>query len=195
MTNGRAGMTTTLRQAGARVSMRPAPPSDPPFDDDEGPHLWSATATQPPLQLAGRKPPRHRPAAAQPTSPGVSASARAASAHFMKACLEILNGYRPVTHLRAMSSPLDAAGVLEAMTGATRRLAREVGAPTAGKGPRVSLQRMRVCIPRAGAAEISAVISAQPQPGRPGGSTRSWAAAFRLEHRQGRWQCTVARVL
>jgi hypothetical protein len=112
----------------------------------------------------------------------------------MNTCLEVLNGYRPVAHLRALSSPAHASAVAEAMTGAVRRVANAMGAPGGSKPARVKLRRMRICEPRPGIAEISVVLSAHTEE-RSRVSGRCWAAAFRLERVGTSWRCTVARVL
>jgi hypothetical protein len=112
----------------------------------------------------------------------------------MNTWLEILNGYRPAAHLRAVSDPAAAAIVVQAMTRALRR----VGVATRDGTCRVTLRRVRVCQPRPGVAEISAVLGTRHEPGS-GGATpvdgRCWAAAFRLEQRGGRWLCQVADLL
>lgn len=186
---------TTLATA-PRIRLRPAPACDPPFEDEAGSRAWPAPA-QPTLAPSGGRPtsaPHRRPPPSPDVAPaGTSGQARDAAHRFMHTCLEILNGYRPVAHFRALSDPLAAATVLDAMTRGSRRLTSAGGAQRV-----VSLRRMRVCEPRSGVAEISAVLATR-SPGRTrGGVTagdRCFAAAFRLERRHGRWQCHIARLL
>lgn len=199
------------------VRIRPAPAHDPPYDE-ERPSGWSAPdAVQPLLELPGipgAEPPRpgrtgsdRRPDQAWPDQapadqppPGIagaSPATTAAAARFVNTCLEILNGYRPVTHFRALSSPLAAANVLEAMTHAVRKLR-----PVARRDGLVKLRAMRTCEPRPGVAEIALVVAVglghraggpPTRPDRPLG--RAWGLAYRLELQHGRWHCTAARLL
>jgi hypothetical protein len=109
-------------------------------------------------------------------------------------CLEILNGYRPVNHFRALADPLAAATVLAEMTRAVGRLRPA----TRGRGL-VRLRAMRICEPRPGVAEIALVVGTQTATtaGRAAGpdAGRAWGLAYRLERQHGRWQCTAARLL
>jgi hypothetical protein len=190
-------MTSTLG-APSTVRLRPAPACDPPYDDERHPDVWNAPV-QPPLELELTPPalpePRHRRAGSKRPGTGTAPGTKAVADRFLKACLEIVNGLRPVAHIRELSRPLEAADVLAAMTDGTRRLHRLTRLPGAGAGrrpnagtrdARVTLRRMRTCEPRPGALEIAAVI---------GTNSHTWAAAFRLERRHGRWQCTAAAIL
>jgi hypothetical protein len=116
------------------------------------------------------------------------------AARFVNTCLEILNGYRPVNHFRALADPLAAATVLAEMTRAVGRLRPA----TRGRGL-VRLRAMRTCEPRPGVAEIALVVGAQTATtaGRAAGpdAGRAWGLAYRLERQHGRWQCTAARLL
>lgn len=199
---------TTLTEH-PRVALRPAPAYDPPFDDERGPARWLPDTQPAPPPVPPTPGPRS--AARRPDDPGgqrpagtsgvatpagdPSPETRSAAAWFLNTCLEILNGYRPVAHLRTLSSPARAGAVTEAMAIAVRRVARGAGAGRAGaRRGQVRLRRMRVCEPSPGVAEICAVL------GLTGGGAaqeagRCWAAAFRLERSQGQWRCTVARLL
>jgi hypothetical protein len=210
--------------------VRPAPAYDPPYDE-ERPSDWCAPdVVQPLLELPGlpdtgrRLGPPDRPAGAgwpDRVPVGASPVTTAAAARFVNTSLEILNGYRPVTHARALSAPLAAATVLEAMAEAVQRLR-----PAARRGGLVKLRAMRTCEPRPGVAEIALVIAIDggtgPGPGRsvpasrgttnvtrPSDTSRrtttdragrgrreqAWGLAFRLEQQHGRWRCTAARML
>jgi hypothetical protein len=125
-----------------------------------------------------------RPPAASP--PTVAAAAR-----FVNTCLEILNGYRPVSHFRALADPLATAAVLAEMTRAVSRLG-----PLVRREGLVRLRAMRTCEPRPGVAEIALVVGVRSgQPPGAGGHGQAWALAYRLERQHGRWHCTAARLL
>jgi Family of unknown function (DUF6459) len=109
--------------------------------------------------------------------------ARQAARRFLVICLEVINGYRPLPHLRPLVSPTDLENVLPQVAIGVERLAQ---ARRAGKRPPAQLRVVRVCEPRPGAVEAAAVL---------GDATRTWALAFRLERRQGRWLSTAVRVL
>ena len=172
------------------IRIRPAPPCDPPYDDERHPdELWTVPV-QPLWELAPPQPEPKPPAAGHRAAPaGVPAEIRTMAARFVNSCLEVVNGLRPISQLRKLADPLEAATILATMTRATRRLQREARRrrPAPGGGPaKLRLRRMRVCQPHADAIEIAAVI---------GTGERAWAATFRLQRRHGRWLCTAANVL
>lgn len=197
------------------VRLHPAPVHDPPYDDERPAEWWPAAGGQPPLELplfpAGGWRPEPAPRPVRPpesSSPGDSPPGRrppgssspattAAAVRFVNTCLEILNGYRPLSHVRALADPLAASAVLAELTGAARRL----GPVTCQEGL-LRLRAMRTCEPRPGVAEIAVAVGV-PGPARgtsrvAGCGTRggrAWALAFRLERQHGRWLCTAAQLL
>lgn len=186
------------------VRLRPVPPLDPPYEDEVAPEIWSARPGPGQLSLdlaAGRATPpgaggrgaaRGVPAPGQriiPSSALASAlasagpEARQAAKRFLAICLEILNGYRPLAHIRPLVGPAEVDAVLGQLAAGIERL---TGPGRAGRRPPAQVRLVRVCEPRPGAAETAVVL---------GGPTRTWALAFRLERRQGRWVITTFRVL
>jgi hypothetical protein len=145
-----------------------------------GPAL-SVVATVPPDAMAGASP-----------------EAWEAARRFLSRCIEVINGYRPAGHLRALCDTLEAQSITEQLAGVARRTTRRARprpavsdqgrSPQAGPGPwgvhpaDVVRLRLRVCEPRAGVAEAAAVLSQHH---------RVWAVAFRLERRGPTWRCTV----
>ncbi|MFG1743591.1 Rv3235 family protein [Micromonospora chalcea] len=192
-------MVDTRRPRAPRppVRLRPAPPLDPPCVDEEP--LWSPVG-QLTLDLsdprrdaaarpAGRAP---DPAPAWPRWTGTPASALASAApegtraahRFVRTFLEIVNGFRPPGQLRPLCVPESAGPVAAELTRAARRVTpvrRRTARPT------LLLRRLRVCEPRAGAVEATAVFA--------GVGGTSWAVAIRLERRRGTWLCLVLDVL
>ncbi|MDP9799551.1 hypothetical protein J2S43_008063 [Catenuloplanes nepalensis] len=192
-----------------RVTRVPA--TDPPFEDE--PFAWSdadqltlpwrpGPAESAPAAslvslsglaaLAGLRTPPPIPAEAVA---GASTEARGAAHRFLTRSLEILNGYRPIGHLRAASALMAAPTILSSADTALRtiaRLRRAAGLPpAAGRRPlapegRVSPRRLRVCEPRPGVAEASAVLTT---------AGRTWALAYRLELLHGRWLATAFTVV
>ncbi|WP_422771503.1 Rv3235 family protein [Plantactinospora sp. WMMC1484] len=221
------------------VRLRPAPPLDPPFDDEHAAAAWfdlaprsgaappaperfrsSGAAEGPALSPAVRVSPagtapsspaarrggrgtarRGGPATAPtgapagtragaptttpPSAPGqapagalagATPEARQAAKRFLDTCLEIVNGYRPAGHVRALASPADAAGMVAQLSSAASRVSgrRRPGQPVRT----LRLRRLRVCEPRPGVVEAAAAV------GTPG---RTWALAFRIERRRGSW--------
>jgi hypothetical protein len=100
--------------------------------------------------------------------------------HFLSLCLEVLNGFRPVTHLRPLTAPTEFSAVTEQVGRALDRIPRGSGRP------RVRLRELRVCEPLPGIAELAAVL---------GHGDRAWAMALRLERRPTGWLCTFAQVV
>lgn len=201
------------------VRLRPVPPLDPPYEDELAPEIWAAGSGSGQLALdltagarraggpAGvggggrdRGPATGRdvslgadgarrgggPAGpARRAAPGTAAGpdARQAARRFLAICLEVLNGYRPLAHIRPLVHPAEVEAVLAQLTTGVERLAR---LRRAGKRTAAQLRVVRVCEPRPGAVEAAAVLV---------DAGRTWALAFRLERRQGRWVGTAVRVL
>jgi hypothetical protein len=192
------------------IRLRPVPPLDPPFDDEATPETWaaaygaaqltldwSATTRDPTGRRSGSAPSGRVPASGPPAAAvaGASPEAKDAVRRFLGTCLEILNGYRPVGHLRPLSTAATTAVIAEQVTAAAGRVAelrRHAGPPrhvTRGTGAPpalVSVRRLRVCEPRAGAAEAAVVL---------GTAGRAWALALRLERRDGRWAATTVSLV
>lgn len=196
-------MPTNGQAAHPPIRILPAPAYDPPYDDERPPDWWLPGTVQPLLELpplpdrtvAANQPPRAAASPADRPTAAASAQTTVAATRFVNTCLEILNGYRPVSHVRDLADPLAAATVLDAMAQAAGRLR-----PAARRDGLVKLRVMRTCEPRPGVAEIALVVGTRSGAGgglragrqHPG---QAWALAFRLEQRHGRWLCTAARML
>jgi hypothetical protein len=112
---------------------------------------------------------------------GNPVAAQVAAGRFVSACVEVLNGFRPVGHLRALTTPFDYAAVVKQLTKRAR-----LRVPATPGGTRVGLHRVRVFEQRAGVAEAVAVL-------KHGNVT--WAIALRFEHRRGAWLCNLLEVV
>jgi uncharacterized protein DUF6459 len=97
-----------------RVRVSRPPRLDPPYDDERdqpaGPPLLDAVADQPQRPLrdapdAGQTPGSDRP-------PATPTSTRAALA-YVRLCIEVLNGYRPPSHVRRLGGPVEFADVID----------------------------------------------------------------------------------
>jgi Family of unknown function (DUF6459) len=192
----------------AHVRLRPAPPLEPPFDDEvDGFGAAPGSIAEGQLALDWRRDPpagdggrgdRHHgaggsgrldsgrggePAAALVAAPPEH---RVAAKRFLAVGLEVLNGYRPAGQLRPFCASADAGSVVElfvARVAANRSATdRSAGPPARRPVARVGLRLLRVCQPRAGVAEAAAVLDA---------GDRCWAMAFRLERQRGSWLCTA----
>jgi len=186
-------MSTAVRSvtrfARPTIRIRPAPPLDPPFDDEIAAEVWLRAS---PEQLAfdfGPPAPVPRPVAQPvvlPVVPAVgSPEGRRAAHRFAALCLEVLNGFRPAAHLRPMSRPSDAGRLVERLVEAIGRLPRHhqrPGRPT----DLVKLRLLRVSEPVPGVIEAAASL---------GTSGRTWAMAFRLERPRDRWLGTALEVI
>ncbi len=195
-------MTVTLAPPPGRppvVRVRPAPPLEPPYDDERSSDAWPVCAGQLEIRStsgAGAPPPPPttgvRPIAPSPAAPP-SPESRIAAQRFVSACVEALNGFRPVAHLRPLVAPLDFVSVTDQLTRravrvrmAPRISPRRGAQPGRERPSQVALRRMRVCEPRPGVAEAAAVLDH---------GSSSWAMAVRLECRRGHWLCTLLQVL
>ncbi|MEN3612300.1 Rv3235 family protein [Plantactinospora sp. ZYX-F-223] len=139
---------------------------------------WAAAPPDPGTSRAAAGPPVADAVA------GATPEAKRAAKRFLDTCLEIVNGYRPAWHLRALASPPDAAGMVAQLASATSRVSgrRRPGEPVRT----VRLRRLRVCEPRPGVVEAAAVV---------GVAGRTWAMAFRIERRRGSWVGTAVALL
>jgi hypothetical protein len=101
---------------------------------------------------------------------------------FAVACVEVLNGFRPLAHLRRVVEPRRFEPVATGLRGRCAPPGRPAGDPAA----RIHIRRIRVCEPARGVAEASVVF---------GQDGLAWAMALRFERREGRWLCTIAHTL
>lgn len=190
--------TVELTRRGPRppIRLRPAPRLEPPFDDERDPLSWPSphqlafdwsrltTAPEPP---GPQTPPVRRTAVT-----GVSTEARLAVRRFVAMCVEVLNGYRPPTHLRPLTQPREAATVVAQGLAGARVVAAGRTARTAGRAPRprrpapAAVVRLQLCEPREGAVEAAAVLMI---------GDRTHAMALRLEVHDESWLATTLRLI
>ncbi|GAA1816962.1 hypothetical protein HC028_10645 [Planosporangium flavigriseum] len=193
------------------VRIRRAPALDPPSDDDRraddhpvcpgqlalftsvhGAQVGSGHA----VRTRQRRGEARRVALAtdDPTPPraipaGTSSSAatppiQVAASRFVAGCVEVLNGFRPVGHLRALTAPVEFTAVAKQLTRRAMRVrmpGRDAAIPE-----RLGLRRLRVFEQPTGVAEAVAVLQR---------GEKSWAMALRFEQRRGRWLCTLLEVI
>jgi Family of unknown function (DUF6459) len=204
--SARTGAGLTVSAAGpvpqvggaARPTGSPAPRAEGPPPGAVGPGAQSvAGAAGPggPAAGPGDLAARPDPAGPDPAGPDPAAgprntlagpagttpmAAQIAAGRFVAACVEVLNGFRPAAHLRALTTPFDYAAVVKQLT--RRARIRVPAAP----GSRVGLHRVRVFEQRAGVAEAVAVLS---------DGNVAWAIALRFEHRRGTWLCNLLEVV
>jgi hypothetical protein len=181
------------------IPVRPAPTFEPPYVDEPGADEWYREAAgqlafdfaalirqrEPALPVLAAPPPT-RPA---PLQPQVSASpeARSAARRFTRACLEVLNGYRPAAHVRSLAQPSTAHTLIDQLVDALRRMPGTPAAPRRhAQSELVKLRRLRVSEPTPGIVEAAAAL---------GTDSRTWAMAFRLEHKSTTWLGTVLQVI
>jgi hypothetical protein len=190
-----------MGSVGVVLAVQPAPTLDPPYDDaaptpggmDLLPIDWSPTDAEL-KQLAGappkaRKPP-DRPVAKPAATPDAT-SARMAIRHYVKMCVEVLNGYRPSAHLRPITDGQHFGDVADQLV---RRAVRVRLAPgqAARQGKLVRVRRMLFDEPIPGVAEAAVVLEQ---------GESCWAMAVRLERGSsadrstGPWRCTVVQVI
>ncbi|MDW5329907.1 Rv3235 family protein [Plantactinospora sp. KLBMP9567] len=182
---GRSARSAAVPTSPTRPTDRPATPGVRP-----GPSTSRATALPDPgtsRATALPDPGTSRATAGPPVADAVAGAtpeAKRAAKRFLDTCLEIVNGYRPAWHVRALASPPDAAAMVAQLASATSRVCgrRRPGQPV----HTVRLRRLRVCEPRPGVVEAAAVV---------GVAGRTWAMAFRIERRRGSWVGTAVALL
>ena len=165
--------TSTSDAGERRITVRPAPPREPPFDDELPPrHLHVVGPHDQPLPFA---PSRRRLTdprdifAVRPTGRGELPDPRWFGRRLFIAALEVIAGRRSPQQL----APYLSRAVLSGLVADRTR-------PRAGWTQPATLRSLRVCEPADGVAEISAVIQVGP---------RFRAMAARLEGLDGRWRC------
>lgn len=169
------------------VRLVPAPALEPPFDDQRAPEVCLPPPDAGAQLVLTWCRPEAAPVAAPPFElpAGASPAARHAALRFLGRCQEIFNGYRPASHIRALSMPVEAQTIMEQVAAVARRTTRlpRTAQPGRAGGPQpVTRSRVHVCEPRAGAAEAMSVLSQ---------ANRRWAIAFRLERHGAAWLCTA----
>lgn len=168
-------VTQTDRPA-ARLPQPRTPPGCPPTGASTCPRDAAA-------RDAGTLVPRPRKPRADPGLRCGRSDAVLAAHWFLTACLEVINGYRPASHLRCLVEP-DQMDLL--LAGLAQRAPRHAGPgmPRPRDGQRIRLRRARVCQVSAAATETAAVF---------GYADSCWAVAIRLERLDGHWRCTLAQ--
>lgn len=190
---------TTNAATGRPLRLLPAPPTDPPYDDELGPAAlvvdgslalaFPTSVPAVPLRLA---PPAVEEETDERATPRELLPDPAPLAHrFAQAVVEIVAGDRPASQLTRHAT-LDVLDQLERTARhralrAAELLRTSVRASAASSvvpaRPRVT--SIHLSEPADGVAEACAVISA---------GSRRRALAFRLEGLDGRWQCTALRM-
>jgi hypothetical protein len=220
--------TPALRPAGPAIRLVPVPRSEPPTDEElqaSGLEAPALTTMLLPLDLPGGQRSRRRgrsgnetgPPPAPRSDPPIASDrataveapspARIATRRFLSTCLEVLGGFRPVTHLRPFCFPDRFTDIAERLLGKqprgavirsrglayqSRAMAGRAAPPRAGRsnqtgpGDRVSVRRVQVCEAINGVAEIAVVLARREQ---------VWAMALRMECRGGTWLCNHLEVL
>ncbi len=158
------------------ITLRPAPPREPPFDDEIGGGAAGPHDRPLPFERRGSA----RKSARRPLQPELT-PLRAAlpdpgpwARRLLIGIIETAGGKRPLHQLAALLSPGVASGL-----GADFERAARSGRPHWTS--RASVRSVRACEPVDGVAELSATLDS----GR-----RVRAIAIRLESRHGRWCCT-----
>ncbi|MFC7544764.1 Rv3235 family protein [Plantactinospora sp. GCM10030261] len=178
-----AGLQPWPASAGPDLRPTPTGPGLRPADPRGGPGTPAGA-------LSPDRSPTSGPAVSRASTPGVlvtaSPEARRATRRFLGCCLEILDGHRPIGHLRRLCHPVEATDLIDAFTAAVRRLARRTGTVTRRSGSALRIRVLRVCEPTDGVAEVAVVL---------GRIDRSWALALRLERSPDGWLCTAFELL
>jgi hypothetical protein len=142
------------------------------------------------IHSAQRRPAGPSPTVYRHTGHGVAAHqptpAQAAARRFIGVCVEILNGHRPINHLRAVVAASDLHLVTDQLVRRTNRAYLGRPGATSQRPHRVRLRALRVSEPVDGVAEIVAVLEY---------GANHWAMCARLERRSDTWLCTLVQVV
>ncbi len=171
-----ARIGTALQLAGlcdSLVTVRPAPPREPPFDDELAPDYWPVGPLDQPLPFGPSPRSKHRLRVVQPSRDGLPDPA-GWGRRLLVGLIETAAGRRPLPQLTALLSRGVAAGIGADLDRATRSGHRHWIA-------QATVRTVRGCEPTDNVAELCATVQAGP---------RLHAVALRLEVRHGRWCCT-----
>jgi hypothetical protein len=99
--------------------------------------------------------------------------------------VEVLNGFRPASHLRPLIEPLAALTIVDQL--ADRSIVAD-RSRSRGRAvdDRVRVRQIRICEPVTGVAEAAVVL---------GRGELRWAMALRWEFLRGAWLCTIALII
>jgi hypothetical protein len=171
--------STTSDERHHRVTVRPAPRREPPFDDEIPPrHLTLVGPHDRPLPFSPsrrRLTDMHDEFAPQPTGRGDLPDPAWFGRRLLVAVLEAMAGRRAPHQL----APHLSQGVFGGLVADLERPGRRVWAQPA------VLRSVRVCEPADGVAEVSAVVQT---------GARFRAIAARLEGLDGRWRCVRLQI-
>ncbi|MFF5230395.1 Rv3235 family protein [Dactylosporangium sp. NPDC000521] len=200
---GAAGRSAAL-SGGAAVVARPAPPLDPPCEEavvrrpsqptggmDFLPGDWVAFPTRATPAPARQAPAPPSAGAASATGVAPPLPPHPSAQRFVGMCVEILNGYRPASHLRQVTHPKHCTAITDQLIRRTVRV-RMAPSHAARQGHLVRVRRMLVTEPLPGVAELVAILEQ---------GTATWAMAVRLERLPHRttghptWLCTLVQVV
>lgn len=114
-----------------------------------------------------------------------SASGHYATRRFIALCMEALNGFRPIGHLRPLADQRRFADIEDQL--ARRSVRVRAGAPgTTMSRQQIRVRRTVLCEPLDGVVEAATVLDQ---------GDLVWAMALRLERRPEGWICTLVRVI
>jgi uncharacterized protein DUF6459 len=156
--------------------LRAVPPEPDEFDFEDPTVRWHTPqpVDGPAFRLPAPDPPRHVPVWDEP------GRTREVAKRMLALVLEVLDGRRPVTHLRAaVDKP-----VYESLLTRSRL--------SAAAGHQHRLRTLRTCRPAPGILELSAIVLITTQTSR---HPTPVALAARLALHRDRWQCTALRPL
>jgi hypothetical protein len=181
--------TVDIPAAEARTTLRAAPPLEPPYEDEtpaparvSAPELrivptpgWAAQLPFDQHRRALRRAGQRGGDEAPPAARAELADPRLHASRLLRAILEVLGRQRPLPQLLPWTSD----AVYEELTAWLYRTASR-------RTPLAALRSVRVSEPGDGVAEVTAVIVQ---------AERARAVALRLEGIDGRWCCTLFRML
>lgn len=169
---------TALAIAPAYPRVRPAPPLEPPFDDEPAPRALRLVPSHVEELLPFDPPTPVHPADEEsdrlPTPRTELPDPRPWAGRIILATLEALAGRRPVQQLMPWTDDVVYAQISRAVRYGTARAIPGV------------LRSIHVSEPADGVAEVCAVAS---------GSNRTRAVAARLEGSDGKWRCTALKLV
>jgi hypothetical protein len=221
-----AAPATRRTNAPLALRVRPAPPLDPPFDDERPTGVSAYCPGQ--LELHPPRPAIVVPDTPDPAGPpggstsgsvgGPAGEAGRAARSFVNVCVEVLNGFRPVTHLRPFVAPSSYTRMVDQLTRRAVRLRMAAttvpgqprpptpngssawaggpggrsGGGSGGRGS-VGARGPRVALRRMHVCEPRAGAVEAAVVLSHGGAT--WAMAVRMERHERQWHCTSMQVI
>jgi hypothetical protein len=165
------------------IRLRRPPASEPPYEHAFSGGSTPAQPTSAPVSVRRQRDPAAAPASVPGLSPaGVVPPVAASAQRYVRICLEVLNGFRPASHLRTLGGPVEFSTVVSQLSRRRNGRGHFAQAADPGFAPAVASGDRRVVAPTVGGprnAGIPTTAQSFPATARKGGYAAPTSTAGR----------------